>query len=108
MSVLKRRICLLLQEREKISLEPREWVFRRAVSSEFILEDTSFRYVHLCSPFQISDRSLSQGIKRAVAHEAQYLMRLRYDNQEGYCYLVYRTICGFLMNRGLVRYKEDT
>ncbi|XP_026713188.1 E3 ubiquitin-protein ligase rnf213-alpha-like [Athene cunicularia] len=44
MSVLKRRICYLLQEREKISLEPREWVFRRAVSSEFILEDTSFRH----------------------------------------------------------------
>ncbi|KAM4682179.1 E3 ubiquitin-protein ligase rnf213-alpha-like isoform 3-T3 [Amazona ochrocephala] len=44
MSVLKRRICLLLQEREKISLKPREWVFRRAVSSEFILEDTSFRH----------------------------------------------------------------
>ncbi|XP_065534706.1 E3 ubiquitin-protein ligase RNF213-like isoform X4 [Lathamus discolor] len=43
MRVLKRRICLLLQEREKISLEPREWVFRRAVSIEFILEDTSFR-----------------------------------------------------------------
>ncbi|XP_032847063.2 E3 ubiquitin-protein ligase rnf213-alpha-like [Tyto alba] len=44
MSVLKRRICHLLQEREKISLKPREWVFRRAVSSEFILEDTSFRH----------------------------------------------------------------
>ncbi|XP_065534709.1 E3 ubiquitin-protein ligase RNF213-like isoform X6 [Lathamus discolor] len=44
MRVLKRRICLLLQEREKISLEPREWVFRRAVSIEFILEDTSFRH----------------------------------------------------------------
>ncbi|XP_074938739.1 E3 ubiquitin-protein ligase rnf213-alpha-like isoform X2 [Phalacrocorax aristotelis] len=44
MSVLKRRICHLLQEREKISLEPREWVLRRAVSSEFILEDTSFRH----------------------------------------------------------------
>ncbi|XP_065501150.1 E3 ubiquitin-protein ligase rnf213-alpha-like [Caloenas nicobarica] len=44
MNVLKRRICHLLQEREKISLEPREWVFRRAVSSEFILEDTSFRH----------------------------------------------------------------
>ncbi|KAM9300337.1 E3 ubiquitin-protein ligase rnf213-alpha-like [Morus bassanus] len=44
MSVLKMRICHLLQEREKISLEPREWVFRRAVSSEFILEDTSFRH----------------------------------------------------------------
>ncbi|XP_074996114.1 E3 ubiquitin-protein ligase rnf213-alpha-like isoform X2 [Calonectris borealis] len=50
MSVLKRRICHLLQEREKISLEPREWVFRRAISSEFILEDTSFRlalWMHL-------------------------------------------------------------
>ncbi|XP_062471288.1 E3 ubiquitin-protein ligase rnf213-alpha-like [Pezoporus occidentalis] len=44
MRVLKRRICLLLQEREKISLEPREWVFHRAVSSKFILEDTSFRH----------------------------------------------------------------
>ncbi|XP_029898687.1 E3 ubiquitin-protein ligase rnf213-alpha-like isoform X1 [Aquila chrysaetos chrysaetos] len=44
MTVLKRRICHLLQEREKISLEPRDWVFRRAVSSEFILEDTSFRH----------------------------------------------------------------
>ncbi|KAM6211439.1 E3 ubiquitin-protein ligase rnf213-alpha-like [Sarcoramphus papa] len=44
MSVLKRRICHLLQEREKISLEPREWVYRRAVSSEFILEETSFRH----------------------------------------------------------------
>ncbi|KAM9245412.1 E3 ubiquitin-protein ligase rnf213-alpha-like [Leptosomus discolor] len=44
MTVLKRRICLLLQEREKISLEPREWVSHRAVSSEFILEDTSFRH----------------------------------------------------------------
>ncbi|KAM6093566.1 E3 ubiquitin-protein ligase rnf213-alpha-like [Chlamydotis macqueenii] len=44
MIVLKKRICHLLQEREKISLEPREWVFRRAVSSEFILEDTSFRH----------------------------------------------------------------
>ncbi|XP_074426105.1 E3 ubiquitin-protein ligase rnf213-alpha-like isoform X2 [Larus michahellis] len=44
MNVLKRRICHLLQEREKISREPREWVFRRAVSSEFILEDSSFRH----------------------------------------------------------------
>ncbi|XP_014821245.1 PREDICTED: E3 ubiquitin-protein ligase RNF213-like [Calidris pugnax] len=44
MSVLKTRICHLLQEREKISFEPREWVFRRAVSSEFILEDSSFRH----------------------------------------------------------------
>ncbi|XP_074672203.1 E3 ubiquitin-protein ligase rnf213-alpha-like isoform X1 [Strix aluco] len=44
MSGLKRRICYLLQEREKISLEPRDWVFHRAVSGEFILEDTSFRH----------------------------------------------------------------
>ncbi|KAM6439343.1 E3 ubiquitin-protein ligase rnf213-alpha-like isoform 2-T2 [Rhynochetos jubatus] len=44
MSVLKRRICHLLQEREEISHEPREWVFCRAVSCEFIFEDTSFRH----------------------------------------------------------------
>lgn len=108
MTVLKRRICHLLQEREKISLEPRDWVFRRAVSSEFILEDTSFRYFYLCSPFQISDRSVSESLKRAVVCEAQYLMGLRYDNQEWYCYLVYRNKCECLMNRKLVRYKEDT
>ncbi|KAH1172131.1 hypothetical protein KIL84_007749, partial [Mauremys mutica] len=45
MEVLKRRICNLLQEREEISDEPREWIFRRALSSEFILEGTSFRHV---------------------------------------------------------------
>ncbi|XP_056183966.1 E3 ubiquitin-protein ligase rnf213-alpha-like isoform X3 [Falco biarmicus] len=44
MNVLKKRICHLLEEREKISFEPGEWVFRRAVSSEFILEETSFRH----------------------------------------------------------------
>ncbi|EMP27441.1 hypothetical protein UY3_15462 [Chelonia mydas] len=45
MVILKRRICNLLQEREKLSEEPREWIFRRALSSEFILEGTSFRHV---------------------------------------------------------------
>ncbi|XP_030418159.1 E3 ubiquitin-protein ligase RNF213-like isoform X2 [Gopherus evgoodei] len=45
MEVLKRRICNLLQEREEMSHEPREWIFRRALSSEFILEGTSFRHV---------------------------------------------------------------
>ncbi|XP_062457519.1 E3 ubiquitin-protein ligase rnf213-alpha-like [Rhea pennata] len=50
MAVLKRRICRLLKEREEISHEPREWIFRRALSTEFILEDTSFRqalWMHL-------------------------------------------------------------
>ncbi|TFJ98108.1 proline-rich AKT1 substrate 1 [Platysternon megacephalum] len=45
MEVLKRRICNLLQEREKLSHNPSEWIFRRALSSEFILEGTSFRHV---------------------------------------------------------------
>ncbi|XP_074854696.1 E3 ubiquitin-protein ligase rnf213-alpha-like [Carettochelys insculpta] len=45
MEMLKRRICKLLQEREAQSLKPREWIFRRALSSEFILEGTSFRHV---------------------------------------------------------------
>ncbi|XP_065259536.1 E3 ubiquitin-protein ligase rnf213-alpha-like [Emys orbicularis] len=45
MEVLKRRICNLLQEREMVSHKPREWIFRRALSSEFILEGTSFRHV---------------------------------------------------------------
>ncbi|CAM4568990.1 unnamed protein product [Lepidochelys olivacea] len=44
MVILKRRICNLLQEREKLSKEPREWIFCRALSSEFILEGTSFRH----------------------------------------------------------------
>nr|XP_013804530.1 PREDICTED: E3 ubiquitin-protein ligase RNF213-like [Apteryx mantelli mantelli] len=50
MAVLKKRICHLLKEREEISHEPREWMFRRALSTEFILEDTSFRqalWMHL-------------------------------------------------------------
>jgi len=107
MNVLKVRICHLLQEREKISFEPREWIFRRAVSSEFILEDTSFRYLYLCIPSQISNRSVSESIKRAVVCEAQYLKGFRRENQEVYCSLVYRRRCEFLMNRGLVRYKVD-
>ncbi|XP_034624730.1 E3 ubiquitin-protein ligase rnf213-alpha-like [Trachemys scripta elegans] len=45
MEVLKRRICNLLQEQEMVSHKPREWIFRRALSSEFILEGTSFRHV---------------------------------------------------------------
>ncbi|KAH1171530.1 hypothetical protein KIL84_007148, partial [Mauremys mutica] len=45
MEVLKRRICNLLQEREEMSHKPREWLFRRALSSEFILEGTSFRHL---------------------------------------------------------------
>ncbi|KAG6923549.1 ring finger protein 213a, partial [Chelydra serpentina] len=45
MEVLKRRICNLLQEREMGSHNPKEWIFRRALSSEFILEGTSFRHV---------------------------------------------------------------
>ncbi|KAM7163185.1 E3 ubiquitin-protein ligase rnf213-alpha-like isoform 1-T1 [Macrochelys suwanniensis] len=45
MEVLKRRICNLLQEREEGSHNPKEWIFRRALSSEFILEGTSFRHV---------------------------------------------------------------
>ncbi|XP_067411298.1 E3 ubiquitin-protein ligase rnf213-alpha-like isoform X2 [Emydura macquarii macquarii] len=45
MEVLKRRICNLLQEQEAMSHKPREWIFRRALSSEFILEGTSFRHV---------------------------------------------------------------
>ncbi|XP_065450526.1 E3 ubiquitin-protein ligase RNF213-like [Chrysemys picta bellii] len=45
MEVLKRRICNLLQEREMVSHKPREWIFRRALSSEFILEGASFRHV---------------------------------------------------------------
>lgn len=43
MTVLKKRICHLLQEREKPIQDPRGWIFRRALSTEFILEDTSFR-----------------------------------------------------------------
>ncbi|XP_055559911.1 E3 ubiquitin-protein ligase rnf213-alpha-like isoform X6 [Falco cherrug] len=43
MTILKRRICCLLEERDKLMQEPREWIFRRALSTEFILEDTSFR-----------------------------------------------------------------
>ncbi|XP_063178349.1 E3 ubiquitin-protein ligase rnf213-alpha-like isoform X3 [Chroicocephalus ridibundus] len=50
MTILKKRICYLLQEREKPIQEPRAWIFRRALCTEFILEDTSFRqalWVHL-------------------------------------------------------------
>ncbi|XP_026723315.1 E3 ubiquitin-protein ligase rnf213-alpha-like [Athene cunicularia] len=50
MTILKKRICYLLQEREKLIQKPREWIFRRALSVEFILEDTSFRqalWMHL-------------------------------------------------------------
>ncbi|XP_026723294.1 E3 ubiquitin-protein ligase rnf213-alpha-like [Athene cunicularia] len=50
MTILKKRICYLLQEREKPIQKPREWIFRRALSVEFILEDTSFRqalWMHL-------------------------------------------------------------
>ncbi|KAM6032909.1 E3 ubiquitin-protein ligase rnf213-alpha-like isoform 2-T2 [Chlamydotis macqueenii] len=50
MTILKKRICNLLQEREKPIQEPRGWIFRRALSTEFILEDTSFRqalWMHL-------------------------------------------------------------
>ncbi|XP_075784969.1 E3 ubiquitin-protein ligase rnf213-alpha-like isoform X2 [Pelodiscus sinensis] len=50
MEGLKRRICHLLQEREAVSHKPREWIFRQALSSEFILEGTSFRHaiwIHL-------------------------------------------------------------
>ncbi|KAM6364551.1 LOW QUALITY PROTEIN: E3 ubiquitin-protein ligase rnf213-alpha-like [Pluvialis apricaria] len=43
MTILKKRICYLLHEREKPIPEPRGWIFRRALSTEFILEDTSFR-----------------------------------------------------------------
>ncbi|XP_040977593.1 E3 ubiquitin-protein ligase rnf213-alpha-like [Aquila chrysaetos chrysaetos] len=43
MTILKKRICYLLQEREKPIHEPRGWIFRRALSTSFILEDTSFR-----------------------------------------------------------------
>ncbi|KAM6394866.1 E3 ubiquitin-protein ligase rnf213-alpha-like [Rhynochetos jubatus] len=43
MTILRKRICYLLQEREKPIQEPRGWIFRRALSTEFILEDTSFR-----------------------------------------------------------------
>jgi len=43
MTILKKRICGLLQEREKPIQEPRGWIYRRALSIEFILEDTSFR-----------------------------------------------------------------
>lgn len=43
MTILKKRICSLLHEREKPIQEPREWIFLRALSTEFILEDTSFR-----------------------------------------------------------------
>ncbi|XP_074786497.1 E3 ubiquitin-protein ligase rnf213-alpha-like [Athene noctua] len=49
-TILKKRICHLLQEREKPIQKPREWIFRRALSVEFILEDTSFRqalWMHL-------------------------------------------------------------
>ncbi|KAM6240959.1 E3 ubiquitin-protein ligase rnf213-alpha-like [Porphyrio hochstetteri] len=49
-TILKKRICCLLQEREKPIQEPRGWIFRRALSTEFILEDTSFRqalWMHL-------------------------------------------------------------
>ncbi|XP_075580950.1 E3 ubiquitin-protein ligase rnf213-alpha-like [Pelecanus crispus] len=50
MTILKKRICYLLQEREKHVQEPREWIFHRALSTKFILEDTSFRralWMHL-------------------------------------------------------------
>ncbi|XP_009867566.1 PREDICTED: E3 ubiquitin-protein ligase RNF213-like, partial [Apaloderma vittatum] len=50
MTILKKRICYLLQDREKLISEPRGWIFRRALSTEFILEDTSFRqalWMHL-------------------------------------------------------------
>ncbi|XP_042653147.1 E3 ubiquitin-protein ligase rnf213-alpha-like [Tyto alba] len=50
LTILKKRICCLLQEREQPIQEPRGWIFRRALSTEFILEDTSFRqalWVHL-------------------------------------------------------------
>ncbi|XP_043373130.1 E3 ubiquitin-protein ligase rnf213-alpha-like isoform X4 [Dermochelys coriacea] len=45
MKVLKKRICNLLQEREEVSHKPKEWIFRKALSSEFVLEGTSFRHV---------------------------------------------------------------
>ncbi|XP_014382960.2 E3 ubiquitin-protein ligase rnf213-alpha-like, partial [Alligator sinensis] len=44
MGELKKRICRLLQEREKRSLEPKEWTFHQAKSGKFILEGTSFRH----------------------------------------------------------------
>ncbi|KAM9258624.1 E3 ubiquitin-protein ligase rnf213-alpha-like [Morus bassanus] len=50
MTILKKRICNLLQEREKHIEDPRGWIFRRALCTEFILEDTSFRqalWMHL-------------------------------------------------------------
>ncbi|XP_009695289.1 PREDICTED: E3 ubiquitin-protein ligase RNF213-like [Cariama cristata] len=50
MTILKKRICCLLQEREKPIQEPRGWIFRRALATEFILEDRSFRqalWMHL-------------------------------------------------------------
>ncbi|XP_072704248.1 E3 ubiquitin-protein ligase rnf213-alpha-like isoform X2 [Ciconia boyciana] len=50
MTILKKRICYLLQEREKPIQEPQGWIFRRALSTEFMLEDTSFRqalWMHL-------------------------------------------------------------
>ncbi|XP_074936539.1 E3 ubiquitin-protein ligase rnf213-alpha-like, partial [Phalacrocorax aristotelis] len=43
MTILKKRICYLLQEREKHIEDPRGWIFRRALCTEFILEDTPFR-----------------------------------------------------------------
>ncbi|XP_063997715.1 E3 ubiquitin-protein ligase rnf213-alpha-like [Pogoniulus pusillus] len=50
LTILKRRICVLLHEREKPIQEPQGWIFRRALSMEFILEDSSFRqalWMHL-------------------------------------------------------------
>ncbi|KYO41916.1 E3 ubiquitin-protein ligase RNF213 [Alligator mississippiensis] len=44
MGELKKRICRLLQEREKRSLEPKEWTFHQAKSGKFILEGASFRH----------------------------------------------------------------
>ncbi|XP_062496366.1 E3 ubiquitin-protein ligase RNF213-like isoform X4 [Pezoporus occidentalis] len=43
MTILRKRVCYLLHEREKSMQDPKEWVFHRAFSTEFILEDTSFR-----------------------------------------------------------------
>ncbi|XP_068024256.1 E3 ubiquitin-protein ligase rnf213-alpha-like [Melanerpes formicivorus] len=50
LTILKKRICVLLHEREKRTQEPQRWIFREALSMKFILEDTSFRqalWMHL-------------------------------------------------------------
>ncbi|XP_054033337.1 E3 ubiquitin-protein ligase rnf213-alpha-like [Dryobates pubescens] len=50
LTTLKKRICVLLHEREKRTQEPQRWIFREALSMKFILEDTSFRqalWMHL-------------------------------------------------------------